>query len=146
MGALSPRTRNAQVDMFQSGEVDYLIATDAIGMGLNMDVDHVCFTALRKFDGQKMRFLSAAELAQIAGRAGRYMKNGTFGSAAEASALPQDVIDRIEEHRFESLSHLFWRNSDLKMTSLEALIYSLNVKPSMPGLVSARKAASSSAE
>ncbi len=140
MGALSPRTRNAQVDMFQSGEVDYLIATDAIGMGLNMDVDHVCFTALRKFDGQKMRFLSAAELAQIAGRAGRYMKNGTFGAAAEASALPQDVIDRIEEHRFESLSHLFWRNSDLKMTSLEALIYSLNVKPSMPGLVSARKA------
>ena len=84
MGALSPRTRNAQVDMFQSGEVDYLVATDAIGMGLNMDISHVCFTSLRKFDGQKMRALSAAELAQIAGRAGRYMKDGTFGAAAEA--------------------------------------------------------------
>lgn len=140
MGALSPRTRNAQVDMFQSGEVDYLVATDAIGMGLNMDISHVCFTSLRKFDGQKMRALSAAELGQIAGRAGRYMKDGTFGAAAEASALTQDVIDRIEEHRFEPLSHLFWRNPDLKTTSLDALIYSLNVRPTLPGLVGARKA------
>lgn len=140
MGALSPRTRNAQVDMFQSGEVDYLVATDAIGMGLNMDISHVCFTALRKFDGMKMRALSAAELAQIAGRAGRYMKDGTFGAAAEASALSQDIIDRIEEHRFESLSHLFWRNPDLKTTSLDSLLYSLNVRPNVPGLVAARKA------
>lgn len=140
MGALSPRTRNAQVDMFQSGEVDYLVATDAIGMGLNMDISHVCFTALRKFDGMKMRALSAAELAQIAGRAGRYMKDGTFGAAAEASVLSQDVIDRIEEHRFEPLSHLFWRNPDLKTTSLDSLLYSLNVRPNVPGLVAARKA------
>lgn len=140
MGALSPRTRNAQVDMFQSGEVDYLVATDAIGMGLNMDINHVCFTSLRKFDGQKMRSLSAAELAQIAGRAGRYMKDGTFGAAAEASAMTQDVIDRIEEHRFETLPHLFWRNNDLKMTSLDALVYSLNIKPKQTGLISARKA------
>ncbi len=140
MGALSPRTRNAQVDMFQSGEVDYLVATDAIGMGLNMDISHVCFTALRKFDGMKMRALSAAELAQIAGRAGRYMKDGTFGAAAEASALSQDIIDRIEEHRFEPLSHLFWRNPDLKTTSLDSLLYSLNVRPNVPGLVAARKA------
>lgn len=140
MGALSPRTRNAQVDMFQSGEVDYLVATDAIGMGLNMDISHVCFTALRKFDGMKMRALSAAELAQIAGRAGRYMKDGTFGAAAEASALSQDIIDRIEEHRFEPLSHLFWRNPDLKTTSLDSLLYSLNVRPNVSGLVGARKA------
>lgn len=140
MGALSPRTRNAQVDMFQSGEVDYLVATDAIGMGLNMDISHVCFTSLRKFDGRKMRALSAAELAQIAGRAGRYMKDGTFGAAAEASALTQDVIDRIEEHRFEPLSGLFWRNPDLKTTSLDALIHSLNVRPSLSGLIGARKA------
>lgn len=140
MGALSPRTRNAQVDMFQSGEVDYLVATDAIGMGLNMDIGHVCFTSLRKFDGQRMRALSAAELAQIAGRAGRYMTDGTFGAAAEASAMTQDVIDRIEEHRFENLVNLFWRNHDLKTTSLDALIYSLNVRPAQTGLITARKA------
>ena len=140
MGALSPRTRNAQVDMFQSGEVDYLVATDAIGMGLNMDIGHVCFTSLRKFDGQRMRALSAAELAQIAGRAGRYMTDGTFGAAAEASAMTQDVIDRIEEHRFENLANLFWRNHDLKTTSLDALIYSLNVRPQKTGLITARKA------
>ena len=140
MGALSPRTRNAQVDMFQSGEVDYLVATDAIGMGLNMDIGHVCFTSLRKFDGQRMRALSAAELAQIAGRAGRYMTDGTFGAAAEASAMTQDVIDRIEEHRFENLPNLFWRNHDLKTTSLDALVYSLNVRPTQAGLITARKA------
>ena len=140
MGALSPRTRNAQVDMFQSGEVDYLVATDAIGMGLNMDIGHVCFTSLRKFDGQRMRALAAAELAQIAGRAGRYMTDGTFGAAAEASAMTQDVIDRIEEHRFENLPNLFWRNHDLKTTSLDALIYSLNVRPTQTGLITARKA------
>ena len=140
MGALSPRTRNAQVDMFQSGEVDYLVATDAIGMGLNMDVRHVCFTSLRKFDGQRMRALTPAELAQIAGRAGRYMQDGTFGAAAEASAMTQDVIDRIEEHRFEPLPHLFWRNPDLRMTTIESLIRSLNVRPDKAGLVGARKA------
>lgn len=140
MGALSPRTRNAQVDMFQSGEVDYLVATDAIGMGLNMDVAHVCFTSLRKFDGRKMRALTPAELAQIAGRAGRYMRDGTFGAAAEASAMTQDVIDRIEEHRFDPLPHLFWRNPDLRTTSVEALIRSLNVRPDKAGLVGARKA------
>ncbi len=140
MGALSPRTRNAQVDMFQSGEVDYLVATDAIGMGLNMDIGHVCFTSLRKFDGRRMRALSAAELAQIAGRAGRYMTDGTFGAAAEASAMTQDVIDRIEEHRFENLPNLFWRNHDLKTTSLDALVYSLNVRPTQAGLITARKA------
>ena len=140
MGALSPRTRNAQVEMFQSGEVDYLVATDAIGMGLNMDVSHVCFTAVRKFDGQRQRMLSAAELAQIAGRAGRYMKDGTFGVAAETIALTQDYIDRIEEHRFETVPNLFWRNSDLKMSSLESLVHSLNIRPDKPGLAPARRA------
>lgn len=139
-GALSPRTRNAQVDLFQSGDVDYIVATDAIGMGLNMDIAHVCFTALRKFDGRKMRALSAAELAQIAGRAGRYMADGTFGAAAEASALTQDVIDRIEEHRFEPLTGLFWRNPDVNTASADALLFSLRKKPDRAGLIGARKA------
>ncbi len=140
MGALSPRTRNAQVDMFQSGEVDYLVATDAIGMGLNMDISHVCFASLRKFDGQRMRLLSAAELGQIAGRAGRHMKDGTFGVAAESSLLPPETIERIEEHRFDFLDRLYWRNSDLKFATLESLICSLNVRPNKEGLISARKA------
>ena len=140
MGALSPRTRNAQVEMFQSGEVDYLVATDAIGMGLNLEVEHVCFTALRKFDGQRMRMLTPAELAQIAGRAGRYMTDGTFGVAAEATAMTQDVIDRIEEHRFESLAGLYWRNHDIKTTSTDALLYSLGKRPTLSGLIGARKA------
>lgn len=139
-GALSPRTRNAQVDMFQSGEVDYLVATDAIGMGLNMDVSHVCFASLRKFDGQRMRRLSAAELGQIAGRAGRHMRDGTFGVAAEASVLPPETIERIEEHRFESLDRLFWRNSDLKFATVESLLHSLNIRPNKEGLIGARKA------
>lgn len=140
MGALSPRTRNAQVDMFQSGEVDYLVATDAIGMGLNMDVANVCFASLRKFDGQRMRMLSAAELGQIAGRAGRHMKDGTFCVAAEASSLPPETIERIEEHRFEPLDRFYWRNSDLRFGSIESLLRSLNVRPDKSGLIGARKA------
>lgn len=140
MGALSPRTRNAQVDMFQSGEVDYLVATDAIGMGLNMDINHVCFAALRKFDGQNMRSLQPAELAQIAGRAGRYMKDGTFGVAAEASSLTPETIDRIETHRFDSLDRLFWRNSDLRFATLETLLHTLNYRPDKKELMLARKA------
>lgn len=140
MGALSPRTRNAQVEMFQSGEVDYLVATDAIGMGLNMDIGHVCFAALRKFDGLNMRSLSAAELGQIAGRAGRHMTNGTFGVAAEGSSLPPEIVERIESHRFEPLDRLFWRNSDLRFSSMESLLHSLNRRPGVPGLVAARKA------
>ncbi|WP_421995479.1 helicase-related protein [Reyranella sp.] len=129
MGALSPRTRNAQVDMFQSGEVDYLVATDAIGMGLNMDVNHVWFASLRKYDGRATRPLRAVELAQIAGRAGRHMNDGTFGTTADVGGLDPDVVEAIENHRFDPLRDLQWRNSDLDFRSVPALIQSLNRPP-----------------
>src|SRR5687768_9611810 len=115
MGALSPRTRNAQVAMYQAGEVDYLVATDAIGMGLNMDVSHVAFAGLSKFDGNRRRRLTIAEMAQIAGRAGRHQRDGTFGSLTlEGDAMAEfraDEIEGIEEHRFAPLDFLFWRES-----------------------------------
>src|SRR5580692_3377824 len=101
MGALSPRARNAQVGMFQAGEVDYLVATDAIGMGLNMDLDHVAFARLKKFDGRGPRRLTAAEIAQIAGRAGRHMNDGTFGTTAEQGTLDAEIVEAIETHSFE---------------------------------------------
>ena len=121
MGALSPRTRNAQVELYQSGEVDFLIATDAIGMGLNMDVDHVAFASLSKFDGRKRRRLFPHEIGQIAGRAGRFRSDGTFGESADAKALDADTIERVENHQFEPLSRLVWRNSRLDLSSLERL-------------------------
>ncbi|MPZ33527.1 MAG: hypothetical protein GEV13_21460 [Rhodospirillales bacterium] len=129
MGALSPRTRNAQVDMFQSGEVDYLVATDAIGMGLNMDVNHVWFASLRKYDGRTLRPLRNVELAQIAGRAGRHMNDGTFGTTAEIGGLEPEVVEAIENHRFDPLRDVQWRNSDLHFHSVSALIASLNRPP-----------------
>jgi ATP-dependent RNA helicase SUPV3L1/SUV3 len=101
MGALSPRTRNAQVEMFQSGEVDYLVATDAIGMGLNMDVNHVWFASLRKFDGRQLRPLRDVELAQIAGRAGRHMNDGTFGTTIDVGGIDEETIEAVENHRFD---------------------------------------------
>lgn len=128
LGALSPRTRNAQVALFQSGEVDYLVATDAIGMGLNLDVSHVAFAGLRKFDGRDVRDLDPAELAQIAGRAGRYLSDGTFGTIAPL-ALPPPVALAIEGHRFPPVQRLLWRNSDLDTSSIEALIASLRAPP-----------------
>jgi ATP-dependent RNA helicase SUPV3L1/SUV3 len=134
MGAMSPRTRNAQVDMFQSGEVDYLVATDAIGMGLNMDVNHVWFASLRKFDGRSSRPLRNVELAQIAGRAGRHMNDGTFGTTADVGGLEPEVVDAIENHRFDPLRDVQWRNSDLDFRSVPALIASLNVAPSHAAL------------
>ncbi|MCZ6607437.1 MAG: helicase-related protein [Alphaproteobacteria bacterium] len=140
LGALSPRTRNAQVAMYQAGDVDYLVATDAIGMGLNMDIDHVAFAATRKFDGQRVRELTPAELAQIAGRAGRHMNAGTFGTTADVGPLDQETVDAIENHRFPPLAALFWRNAHLRFTSLDALRRSLAVPPEMPGLVRAREA------
>ncbi|MBW7852120.1 MAG: disulfide oxidoreductase [Rhodospirillales bacterium] len=140
MGALSPRTRNAQVGLYQAGEVDYLVATDAIGMGLNMDVDHVAFAALRKFDGRVPRDLEAAELAQIAGRAGRHMNDGTFGTTAEIGGIPAAAVDAIEAHAFPPLRRLFWRNPDLHLTSVPALLASLAKPPDQPGLVRAREA------
>ena len=140
LGALSPRTRNAQVGMYQAGEVDYLVATDAIGMGLNMDVDHVAFAALEKFDGRRVRKLTPSELAQAAGRAGRHMNDGTFGTTIDAGTLDDDTAERIEEHRFDSLEQIYWRNTDLDLSSLAALRKSLSRRPSLPGLHRARTA------
>src|SRR5215470_1872277 len=140
LGALSPRARNAQVGMFQAGEVDYLVATDAIGMGLNMDLDHVAFARTAKFDGRGPRRLTAAEIAQIAGRAGRHMSDGTFGTTAEQGSLDPEIVEAIETHRFEPLTRLNWRNSRLRFGSVAALLKSLDERPSVPGLVQAREA------
>jgi ATP-dependent RNA helicase SUPV3L1/SUV3 len=140
LGALSPRARNAQIGMFQAGEVDYLVATDAIGMGLNMDLDHVAFAHTAKFDGSGLRRLSAAEIAQIAGRAGRHRGDGTFGTTADQGPLDPEIVEAVEAHRFDPLRHLFWRNSRLRFNSVDALIKSLDERPVVPGLVQAREA------
>ncbi|MBV8492625.1 MAG: disulfide oxidoreductase, partial [Alphaproteobacteria bacterium] len=140
MGALSPRARNAQVGMFQAGEVDYLVATDAIGMGLNMDLDHVAFARLAKFDGRGPRRLSAAEIAQIAGRAGRHMSDGSFGTTADEGPLDPAIVAAVEEHRFEPLTRLSWRNTRLRFQSVGALLRSLDERPAMPGLIQTRDA------
>ncbi|MEA3060749.1 MAG: ATP-dependent helicase [Sphingomonadales bacterium] len=144
MGALSPRTRNAQVAMYQAGEVDYLVATDAVGMGLNMDVTHVAFAGLSKFDGHRRRRLTPAEMAQIAGRAGRHQKDGTFGvltleGELSAEFRPEE-IEAIEEHRFAPLDHLYWREGDPDFRSVESLVRSLERKPDRPGLRAAPEA------
>ena len=140
LGALSPRARNAQVGMFQAGEVDYLVATDAIGMGLNMDLDHVAFARIGKFDGRGPRRLTAAEIAQIAGRAGRHMSDGTFGTTAEQGPLDGEIVEAVETHRFDPLTRLNWRNTKLHFELIEALLQSLDQRPSLPGLVQARQA------
>jgi ATP-dependent RNA helicase SUPV3L1/SUV3 len=125
MGALSPRTRNAQVELYQNGDVDVLVATDAIGMGLNLDIKHVAFSGLRKFDGRKMRDLAPNELAQIAGRAGRHTNPGTFGVTGEAPPLDEGVAEAIVNHRFMPVRKLQWRNSALEFGSVARLIASL---------------------
>ena len=125
LGALSPRTRNAQVGLYQAGEVDYLVATDAIGMGLNMDVDHVAFARIVKFDGFAPRRLRPAEVAQIAGRAGRHMRDGTFGTTDEVGELDADLVNRVENHEFETVKTLSWRNSDLRFDTPGFLLKSL---------------------
>ncbi|WP_341366518.1 helicase-related protein [Yoonia sp. BS5-3] len=125
MGALSPRTRNAQVEMYQNGDVDYLVATDAIGMGLNLDISHVAFSSLTKFDGRRMRHLQPDELSQIAGRAGRHVQNGTFGVTGEAPPLDEAVAEAICAHRFAPVKKLQWRNSDLQFGSVKRLIATL---------------------
>lgn len=145
MGALSPRTRNAQVALYQSGDVDFIVATDAIGMGLNMDVDHVAFASLEKFDGQRHRALSAAEIGQIAGRAGRYMNDGTFGVTADAIPLDNEQVEEIEEHRFEAVRMLMWRNAALNFSSVETLFKSLETPPPARGLMRARHATDAAA-
>ncbi len=144
MGALSPETRNRQVAMFQSGEVDYIVATDAIGMGLNLDVTHVAFAGLSKFDGRRQRRLVPAEMAQIAGRAGRHQKDGTFGTLAgmsgEAPEFAEDEIYAIEEHRFAPLTRLFWREAEPRFDTLATLIGDLEAPPTEPGLAPAPEA------
>ncbi len=140
MGALSPRTRNAQVALYQNGDVDYLVATDAIGMGLNLDIKHIAFSATSKFDGRRMRALYPQELAQIAGRAGRHTENGTFGVTGEARPFDEDVIEAIEEHRFEPVRKLQWRNHDLDFGSAEKLIASLERHTKNDWLTRARDA------
>ena len=126
MGALSPRTRNAQAEMYQSGDVDFLVATDAIGMGLNLDADHVAFASMRKFDGARRRQLTPMEMAQIAGRAGRFRNDGTFGPTGDCPAFDAEMVARIENHEFEPQRFALWRNSDLDLSSLKALENSLN--------------------
>jgi len=140
LGALSPRTRNAQVALYQSGEVDFLVATDAIGMGLNMDVDHVAFSALEKFDGITTRPLKPEEIGQIAGRAGRHMNDGTFGVTGEAEPLDRETAARVENHHYDPVRVLQWRNSNLVFHSLDGLIASLDEPPPTRGLVKARPA------
>jgi ATP-dependent RNA helicase SUPV3L1/SUV3 len=136
MGALSPRTRNAQVAMFQAGEVDYLVATDAIGMGLNMDVSHVAFAGLTKFDGKRQRRLTVSEMAQIAGRAGRHQRDGTFGALVEEGpdAFTPEEVHAIEEHRFPSLDFLYWRDGESDLGTIDGLIASLETRPDHPQL------------
>ena len=143
MGALSPATRNAQVAMFQRGEVDYLVATDAIGMGLNMDVAHVAFAGLEKFDGRRDRRLSISEMAQIAGRAGRHQKDGSFGTlglSEDSGGFTEEEVAAIEEHRFRPLDFVHWRNAELDFTDVRALIASLEAKSDDPLLRAAPEA------
>jgi len=134
MGSLSPRTRNAQVELYQSGEVDFLVATDAIGMGLNMDVDHVAFAGLHKFDGKRSRWLRPAEIGQIAGRAGRYRRDGTFGVTGECDELDPDLVEAVEAHRYEAIESAEWRNSRLDFGALPLLMRSLAAQPDRAGL------------
>ncbi len=140
MGALSPRTRNAQVAMYQNGDVDYLVATDAIGMGLNLDITHVAFSATAKFDGRRMRGLLPQELAQIAGRAGRHTENGTFGVTGEARPFDKETVEAIEGHRFPPVRKLQWRNHDLDFTSADLLIRRLEAPTTHEWLTRAREA------
>ncbi|GAA4526529.1 hypothetical protein GCM10023174_12770 [Chelativorans composti] len=137
LGALSPRTRNAQVELYQSGDVDYLVATDAIGMGLNLDVDHVAFAQNSKFDGFHYRELTAAELAQIAGRAGRHTRDGTFGVTGQVDPFPDALVEAIETHRFDPVKVLQWRSADLDFSSIDALRISLDRPPAIEGLTRA---------
>jgi ATP-dependent RNA helicase SUPV3L1/SUV3 len=138
LGALSPRTRNAQVALYQNGDVDFLVATDAIGMGLNLDLDHVAFAGIRKFDGQAHRNLTPAELGQIAGRAGRHMNDGTFGVTGQVAPFESDLVDRLQSHAFDQVGVLYWRNRKLDFSSIERLKESLRDAPDHKRLARAR--------
>jgi len=135
MGSLSPKTRNSQVGLYQSGDVDYLIATDAIGMGLNMDINEIYFSNLKKFDGKKTRRLNLIEMSQIAGRAGRYKNDGGFGTTGDCETLNSDEIEKIEKHQLPDTKTIYWRNSRLDFGSPEKLIFSLEQKPSKKNLL-----------
>ena len=135
MGSLSPKTRNSQVELYQSGDVDYLVATDAIGMGLNMDIEQIYFSNLKKFDGKKTRRLNLIELSQIAGRAGRYKNNGSFGTTGDCESLNSDEIERIENHDLPETKLIYWRNSDLDFSNPQKLIASLEQKPKSNNLI-----------
>lgn len=137
LGSLSPRTRNKQVELYQNGDVDFLIATDAIGMGLNLDVDHVAFAADSKYDGFQFRKLNAAEIGQIAGRAGRHLRDGTFGVSHAVQPLDEEMVKAIENHRFQPIKILQWRNRKLDFSTIDDLRRSLEVTPDMPGLTRA---------
>ena len=137
LGALSPRTRNAQVEIYQSGDVDYLVATDAIGMGLNLDVDHIAFAADKKFDGHHYRKLQPGEFGQIAGRAGRHLRDGTFGTSGRCPPFDAELVEAIETHRFEPIRQMQWRNSDLDLRSIAGLLDTLNLQPREQGLTRA---------
>ena len=134
LGALSPRTRNAQVGLYQAGEVDSLVATDAIGMGLNLDLDHVAFSAYQKFDGRSMRMLTSAEIAQIAGRAGRHLTDGSFGTTGGVEPFDSSLVQAVEDHRFPPVRRAYWRNAALSFETLPALLDSLAAPPPLPGL------------
>ena len=140
MGSLSPKTRNAQVELFQKGEVDFLVATDAIGMGLNMDIAHVAFSGLSKFDGKNTRHLTAQEIGQIAGRAGRFTRAGTFGVTGECHEIDEDLVHAVENHQFMPIDAAEWRNPFLDFTSLDALLKSLTQPSNTPGLHLAKEA------
>jgi len=135
MGSLSPKTRNSQVELYQSGDVDYLVATDAIGMGLNMDIEQIYFSNLKKFDGKKTRRLNLVELSQIAGRAGRYKNSGIFGTTGDCENLNSDEIEKIEKHSLPNTRMLYWRNSNLDFSNEKNLISSLEVKPTNKNLI-----------
>jgi len=135
MGSLSPKTRNSQVGLYQSGDVDYLIATDAIGMGLNMDINEIYFSNLKKFDGKKTRRLNLIEMSQIAGRAGRFKNDGGFGTTGDCETLNSDEIEKIEKHQLPDTKTIYWRNSKLDFQSPEKLIASLELKPNKKNLL-----------
>ncbi len=134
MGSLSPKTRNAQVELYQSGDVDFLVATDAIGMGINMDLDFVYFSNVKKFDGKKLRRLNLSELGQIAGRAGRYLNDGSFGITGDCKEISPEEVELLENHKFEEIRTLFWRNSNLNFNNPISLIKSLEEKPQVEWL------------
>ncbi len=135
MGSLSPKTRNSQVKLYQSGDVNYLVATDAIGMGLNMDIDEIYFSNLKKFDGKKTRRLNLIEISQIAGRAGRYKNDGSFGTTGDCETLSSDEIEKIEKHNLPDIKMLYWRNSKLNFENQDKFIESLELKPSNKNLI-----------